>query len=872
MLEVGLLIAVIIPSVPVGWRCMRRCWSRHSVRSHITSWASKKFSPSPETLRSMFRDLPVPEMKPARNHTHGLAAKHRSASSSFAETFASSLGLEPYFYQRSRADERKGRVGSRSYYWIKDLTAKPTGLKRHSRQLLILIDVDEYMDDLIEVLGSIMQPVMIYTFQPGTVSENKGDYTFTFDENSRVKYIVNGGAKYEHHVWNYNADNLMVEVYSCGVLVRAVAYLVDKRQVDKHHQIILLTPICRWVFPFTYLTYFLDGHRLARLDLVNNGFLEMYSMHKDELRVSVGVVNGFTCCDIPVADFDYLLAVHRTSKSGLTHAQVKIRTGVEISETCQWTAILLDFIRTTEPRWVLMYNAEFSHDYQFYTDKTDFDAPASMVSFMAPIVDGAFAPVRSTANYTQAVNARILEVRSSRTLEPVFLQYAKEFFAFMGAKQNLYPVTVDVVYERQARPTQRRILEEADFLTPQPIMKAFMKREAYQKPADPRVITTVDPVIKTRKSQFVYAVDDLVQSQPWYAFGSTPKQIANRVACICYNARSICITDYSKWDGHYSPAQRSVALMFFLSVFHPMFHQELLDMEREHGGIIVYFCDLMWKAMSEINSGTPETSLVGTLGNAFISYCTHRVSGLVPEEAWRNLGVYGGDDGITPNVNIKIFRRTASRFGQVLDAKIINRGEPGVQFLNRIYSPRVWDGDVNSCCDIRRALTKFHVTIHMPASISPEEKLADKAFAYWLSDRHTPVLGEFVTTVVALLPRYYVFRNITRIYNAYYDESEQYPNSDTDWMMDLYMKQLPHEGMNNFFMWLHDQQSLTSLLNPPCLFIVDPQPHNDQPVILDGDFLLPSRRAKQKSRALKRALVKKPGDNKTGDRLKSKFS
>jgi hypothetical protein len=803
----------------------------------------------------------------ADNHTHGEAAQKRSESSAFGEMLAMKMGLNPYFPQRSRSDERNGREGYRDHHWIKDLTSKATSIARKPNQMLLCIDIDEYID-MNDFLGSMMQPVFIYTFQPRKVGEDKGDFNFTFNSYNEIEYIVNGGATYVHTVWNYNCDNVVVEIYSLGILVRAVAYLVDKRQVDQHHQMILLTPIYRWIFPFSYLTWLLRGPRFGKLEVVDGEYTVMYVKHANGVNISIGKVGYYQSCDLPVGKFESLLDRHKLAKEGLTHAQVKTTLKINYDEDVDFTANICNYIRDRNPkRPTLTFGAEFSRDYQFVNRFTDDDAKPSMVSFMNPVVDGAFAPALSEANNLQAVHARILEVRTNVPLEPFFAKCAREFMHMMNCKNKLYPVDVEVVYERQNRPTQRAILKAADLSLPQRVVKAFMKREAYQKLSDPRVICTIDSVDKLEFSTYVYALDDLLSSFHWYAFGKTPRMIAERIAEVAQNASFIIMTDLSRFDGRYSQCLRDVCQMFMLHVFHRSLHKRLISLNEKQDLMKCHMGDITWTSMDELHSGKPQTSVFGTLSNAFIAFCAMRVSKLDAEAAWRKLGLYGGDDGVSADINAKTYKRVAVRFGQVLDAMPIKRGELGVQFLNRQYGPYVWDGDTNSCCNIMRAMTKFHVTTNMPLSITPIMKLEDKAYAYYLSDSQTPLLGDFVSKVCNIMEQThptFEFKNITKVYNAFFEISEQYPNAREDWMFDLLAKQTDVEIVHELMVVLDKITNLYQCLNMTPLRVVEPMPHPTQDIVVDGDLLVSQvvmdkfRRSQEK----KNKKTKKPRGNK----------
>ena len=181
-----------------------------------------------------------------------------------------------------------------------------------------------------------------------------------------------------------------------------------------------------------------------------------------------------------------------------------------------------------------------------------------------------------------------------------------------------------------------------------------------------------------------------------------------------------------------------------------------------------------------------------------------RVDGryLKPEEAWARLGVYGGDDGLTTDQSRQAAEKAAVTMGQVLTMERTTRGSRGVTFLARHYGPDVWfDGETaaNSCCDIRRQLAKFHVTVHLGGLVTPQTKLREKAFAFYLSDRNTPVLGDFVSRVMELYPtKRSEYTNALNIWNSEVELCDHYPNETEDWMIDLLVEQIPEFNLVGF--------------------------------------------------------------------------
>jgi hypothetical protein len=246
-------------------------------------------------------------------------------------------------------------------------------------------------------------------------------------------------------------------------------------------------------------------------------------------------------------------------------------------------------------------------------------------------------------------------------------------------------------------------------------------------------------------------------------------------------------------------------------------------------------------------SGSAETAVFNTLLTAFICFLARRMT-RKPEgfydkhEAWEMLGLYGGDDGGTADLNREMAEKAASMMGQKLEIVIVPRGEPGVQFLARAYGPHVWFGESNSCCDVRRQLSKFHVTPHLN-KVSEIGKLLEKCFAFSLSDSETPVIGPFVKKVLALHKQHggrsYVYKNLLNVWNSELDASSHYPNRYEKWMDELIESQFESGlDVDTFSKWLCGLSSISEALRAPCIFT--PPPPVAKPgkrVVADGEIV-----------------------------------
>jgi hypothetical protein len=143
-------------------------------------------------------------------------------------------------------------------------------------------------------------------------------------------------------------------------------------------------------------------------------------------------------------------------------------------------------------------------------------------------------------------------------------------------------------------------------------------------------------------------------------------------------------------------------------------------------------------------SGSPETSVFNTFLSAFQAYLTLRED-MTDKEAFDNLGVYGGDDGVTPRTTARSVKRAGKRLGLVMKVQEVAVGEWGVNFFNRYYTREVWRGDRSSSTDVRRMLSKLHLTAKSTArDFTPEDIFLAKMIGYMRDDAETHIVKYLV--------------------------------------------------------------------------------------------------------------------------------
>jgi len=697
--------------------------------------------------------------------------------------------------------------------------------------MIAMIDVDYYVD-MHSALADNFQPTILYSFQPDAAAASRADYSYTFSSDQTVDYVVSGGGRYRHTLWSYGVDSLRVTKSIFGIPYKTATYLVDRRRVSPDHYLISLTPVARWAGTNAMLSMLVSNTPLTRFEPVDGKFTRIYIQGKNDLQVSTAIAGTHACGTIPARVDDAIATLAEFQSVKLTQSAVlsMIPDGDIVQRRVASTP-LLAYHLTRFPRSARAYVfpvEESVRMYQKVSDVQDLDAKPTLTAFMSPIIHGAFAPSDTLANEQWCIKTRVTDLKSAPLKLSAYVDECMREFAEMLIPDEhcLDPCDLSRVYEQQSRPTQRRILEASELETARRKFKCFSKREANSNCKDPRNISTINGPDKRDFSQFVYAFVDLLKQAPWYAFGKTPIEISQRVVDVLADANTAVNTDFSRFDGRISNLLRHLETIVFTRAFKQCYIPDLLDLLRSQQNLIgTGRHGTSYESGTSRASGSPETSASNTFDNAFVGYLALRSEPFngrrrTPREAWDALGIYGGDDGMTPSVSTEAYERAANQLGLKLECDQVRRGEFGITFLARIYGPDVWYGDTSSCCDIPRQLSKFHTTVRLPSGITPAMKLQEKARSFYLTDKNTPIIGELATKVVNLFGEvaYDERLRLMARWDTNGPSSVQYPNDKQPWMATYCQESLAKLEFDHdlFGQWIQTATVDTILLPPLC--------------------------------------------------------
>jgi hypothetical protein len=726
------------------------------------------------------------------------------------------------------------------------------------------------------------QPVALYTLQPTAAARQTSNYSYTYAADGSIDYKVTGGSNYNHEIWNYGLDNLLVFKTFMGFTTGAAAYLVDKRTIDEDHVVVLFTPISRWGILSAWASKFLHSGRLVRLNPVQGDFVRLGVVKQGGVVMSTGRVGNFVVANIPAQIDDALAIAARLSKIDITPPMVaSYIEGDKVAAT-----VLTDFHRNSvgiKPPYV--FPVEFSvRNYQFHPEHYDPDVKPSLIPFMSPLIHGCFAPMNCLNNEKACIKGRITDVKVEEILITPFLSTLMDEFCDMLIPEphTLVLEDDDLTWDTQSRATQRRIFNEAAWmLKAKRVIKMFIKKEAYQDVKDPRPISTINSVDKIDNSRIVYAfVNGVLKKQSWYAFSKNPIRIAERIAFILANASFAINTDFSRWDGHKSNVLRELERRVYLRAFRHEYRDMIIEHCRNRINLKAFGTfGTPYETGFAQNSGDNDTSSFNSVGNTFINFTGYRMtlsngSFLSKQAAWDALGIYGGDDGLSANLEPRIVVKAALNMGQVLVADKVMRGEFGVKFLARVYSPFIWYGDLNSCCDLPRQLSKFHATVSLPPTVTALTKLREKATSFYCTDRWTPVMGDMVNAIV---DRYGLSvdkepsLSAIRRWGDDVDRENQYPNVRASWMFDYLDKAIPTFDYLLFRKWIDGCQVDGDYLSPPLCAEIPPV-ITKLPVVVDDDIALPASAPVEKHNRKRVRKPKVPPDGNKTPRGRKQFN
>lgn len=715
----------------------------------IMRFCARELAPD---YRQLVKDT-KPELKHSalRNHSHPIAATYRCRANTCMEHICLKLGRNAYHYQMSPTQQRLQALGHRDIRCAKDLQMRYQDDELSSDDVILLTDVDYYvhLPDLLH--GNF---VLAYSFVPGPVAGKTEDGVYTTHSDNTVEVISNGGARYRHELWDYDDDHIVVDTWSGSYV-----YLLEQIYVSETRRIIYFNPV-RYVF--SPMAWLLPGRRLQRRQLVFGDVAYSKYMRQDEnttvLMHSIAKLDTFDACTIKSDAFDATLI--RLSENKTPHLADVERyfNTFKIDNVLHAASLFYHMFQhhhealASVPRIQTdcVHQVDRSH-YQAVNGLVSEDGKPTMRILWPGYLKGGFAPVKSHNNDASCLQGRITDVKNKRpSVPPVYYSYMSEFINHLVPKSKrntLAPMSFDD-WGQIASPKQRSLLERAVYsMYGNVSVSAFQKREAYGKITHPRNISTFSMSHNAVLGSFTKVfLTEIMKETHWYAFGKHPTVTLKDLHMKANGTSYANCSDFSKLDGSLRELFRDLMIAAMMLAFKKDYHSELLSQEKKeryakgrtsHG--------IRYELDATIGSGSSDTSLLGTLTNAFIMYVAYRV-GLSADCAWTKLGFYGGDDGVSFDLPANWVNSTASNFGMHVKSEITPAGLP-IQFLGRNF-PDIWTSE-QSFADVQRQVKKLHLTTS-PAIVPNWLALYRKAIGYRVTDTNTPFLTKWCDKVISL--------------------------------------------------------------------------------------------------------------------------
>jgi len=672
-------------------------------------------------------------------HSHPAAAANRAVANEMIDNFCNLVGLSRF--DHSTASSGKW-VGSRLWHFAKDVRSALSFKRCATNCVETMIDVDYYPDMSEYLDGNNM--FCLYSFVPETVTGEDHNTKFWFETNGNVVCQVDGGAVYEHKLWDYSADDLTIDHWWGSAV-----YAVDAFQCNSHRRLILLSPVRNI---YTPLGWFLPGKRLQRWDVVKNNVAcirnsKGFSMSRAGQRVSV---------DLP--ERVVVTALTRLSSSKTPHMSdiERIFRTEDIENYVSASAIFYDVWQDLDiPVGSVATARGDEHSYQSIGPLCFEDGKVVVRSLSDNFFMSGYAPTRSYNNDEACIYGRITSVRNTASCPVECLNFTNELISFIceevGINHGLHPFGYEDLRERLRNASNlAKRMDSSEILIPpadRVVISSFQKGEAYPKVAPPRNISTLPVGHNFRFAQFTYVAGEVFKMLDFYGPGKHPQDLAARVVDISSASIFINNTDISKMDGSNSEYLARFYLLLMLALFHEDYADEIKKMFLAENTAKAFTGEgVMYDTQYTIASGSSTTSQRGTWANVLMSYSSLRMSGYEPRAAFLLLGIYFGDDGMTPNVPANTMQKCCARHGVLVKSEIVRPGDSLV-FLGRMFIDPFFRKD--TIADVPRQLRKLHLT-DSPLSVPRGVILRRRALSMLITDLNTPILSHWARAVIRL--------------------------------------------------------------------------------------------------------------------------
>lgn len=875
----GLTCAIVAAPAVVGALVWRSAQFQSFCDRAIAAVASEPPSRRQQLLRHVVKDVPVPEVQGDPRHSHGQARASRSACAAAISAMITAVGLTEYSWEMSKNDQKAGKLGRRTYWWLRDAELESRCDAITGDSVVTMIDVDYYVD-MAKHLADVIRPHLLYTIVPSRPGGFDHNTEYCFDKDGNYNAIVGGGARYKHELWDYSGDCFVAESFSWTGCSLAF-YRVDRVQLSETRSVVTLTPTVHWtglaavvVSAFFRFRGSDKTPRLVRFNPVTDAtvagssdkYVKIVSSAPGTSAVRYGITGRPFSVDLTHEQDAALRVIASRVKtndvdgrpgtiSSRIHAilvgQITSNLDIEDRNEASLLAQMLagyylsgDASRPLCVASTAQNLVEYSHVYKGI--EQDYDFKSSVYPIACPFGPTPTAPTKGLANNVSgAINRIIVPAAKAATLRApskrtywAIQAFADKVASTIG-KNTLEPCSLQTVIDRQTRPAQRRLIDDFfEGVERTEEVKHFLKMEAaYGKFGDPRVISPIGQS-KFTSACYMYALGDAIKHSEigqCFASGNDPRCVAERIAAIGLRSkRNVISADAERLDGTVSIYSRLLERSIMSSLFMDQYAAEIDDvMCGQYGFVVRYGEKIEVNTDTTRASGSAETSVFNTLltmFNAFHAYA--RMYNHDYDAAWScviRLGYFLGDDSFTGDMDPRHLVEAAAAMGQTYDCLVTEygTGPQHTEFLSRHY-PSAFDGSGDSCAVMPRALAKLTTANRSTIPITDAHKFVLKCRSVIVNDPNTPVLGDIARKAIELAPREMLVGDIPAEFAGWWSQSEfSYPNGDPSKYTSYVVDSMPHTDVIGLLGWVDDCKSLDELMNCPGFTDEPPRPSRE---------------------------------------------
>jgi hypothetical protein len=718
------------------------------LRAARSAWLERFGSdiPGNDSFRAKWQNsvhiLDVPRRS---GHPHPEAAADRTGASRAVDLLGLESGLQVYTVSWSNRDDDESS-GSHLWECPRDTLYRPRSDPVPADAIIKMIDVDYYVD-MHEWLA-YGRPIIAYTFVPMEASYSGKEYSYHIDTENCVNMDVNGSSVWRHQVWDYDRDYVVTRT---GWLTWIVSS-VDVRKGSGHHRVVCLVPRKKirfwgWLWWSSYL---------GRRTYSNGSFIASKYKKEDARWVSVLRPDLATSVEVREDVFDAVkIRMAESKKPTIGDVERYLRKEKYENHAVAAALLFKTIVDGCDARsgaqTASAPDAMKPRNYQTLEPFVTEDGREIGRAVAPPIVVNTdFVPNRSYNNDTASIQGRVTKQVNLVTPPSRYNQWAADFLKELVPEPHLgVPYSIADVIEIQDRPTQRaRSEQERAWIGSEPYLtvKAFMKAESYGKVADPRNISTVPTEHTLLLSSYTYSFKaDVLLDHEWYGPGKAPREVASRVVDLCSMYERITEGDFTRFDGRVSQWLRTyIERAAYLRWVNPDDRAHLAKLlDNELNASATTKEGVGYSPLYSRLSGSPLTTDANTIINVFVAYAAAREAKLSHEHAWRCLGVYAGDDSLSPIDGCHL-EKASKCLGLIFKPEMRRAGTP-LTFLGRLFVDP-FAGRLGSVQDPDRTWRKLHLSF-APTGVSDQQALGNRAAGFLALDPCAPITSTWCRLV-----------------------------------------------------------------------------------------------------------------------------